>query len=103
MGFMKRGSERLTAMDPGRNGKSEYETFQEKVARVAQLTKALSCAVEELVFVELPLAGNFHNEVRHFEKSLIERALKRSAGSQVKAAEILKLKKTTLHSKIRKY
>jgi DNA-binding protein Fis len=41
--------------------------------------------------------------VRKFEMSLIQRALKHTAGAQNKAASILKLKRSTLNSKIKTY
>ena len=46
---------------------------------------------------------NFDEEVKRFEIYLIERALNRTGGSQLKAAQILNLKHTTLHSKIKRY
>ena len=46
---------------------------------------------------------NFDEEVKRFEIYLIERALNRTGGSQLKAARILNLKHTTLHSKIKRY
>jgi transcriptional regulator with GAF, ATPase, and Fis domain len=46
---------------------------------------------------------NFNEEVKRFEIYLIERALSRTGGSQLRAARILNLKHTTLHSKIKRY
>ena len=46
---------------------------------------------------------DFYAEVRKFEMSLIQRALKHTAGAQNKAAVILKLKRSTLNSKIKTY
>jgi hypothetical protein len=42
-------------------------------------------------------------EVRLFEKGLIENALKLTGGNQTRAARLLGVKLTTLHTKIRKY
>jgi hypothetical protein len=49
----------------------------------------------------LPL--RLSEEVRLFEKGLIENALKLTGGNQTKAARLLGVKLTTLHTKIRKY
>jgi transcriptional regulator with GAF, ATPase, and Fis domain len=46
---------------------------------------------------------NLPEEVRRFEKSLIQRALTRARGSQVQAARCLGLKATTLNAKIKRY
>jgi hypothetical protein len=49
----------------------------------------------------LPL--RLSEEVRLFEKGLIENALKLTGGNQTRAARLLGVKLTTLHTKIRKY
>jgi hypothetical protein len=49
----------------------------------------------------LPL--RLSEEVRLFEKGLIENALKLTGGNQTRAAHLLGVKLTTLHAKIRKY
>jgi DNA-binding NtrC family response regulator len=46
---------------------------------------------------------NLQEEVRRFETSLIERALRRTGGNQVRAARLLGMKVTTLNSKIIRY
>lgn len=46
---------------------------------------------------------NLQDEVKRFERSLLIEALKQSHGVQAKAAEILKVSLTTLHSKIARY
>ena len=46
---------------------------------------------------------NFYDEVRRFEISLIEQALRQTAGSQIRAAALLGLKHTTLNSKIKSF
>jgi len=43
------------------------------------------------------------DEVRRFEVNLIQRALTRTRGSQVKAARVLGLKATTLNAKMKRY
>jgi DNA-binding protein Fis len=53
----------------------------------------------------LDLAGgiDFYDEVTHFETSLIKMALEQTGGNQAKAAELLRIKPTTLNSKIKLY
>jgi transcriptional regulator with GAF, ATPase, and Fis domain len=46
---------------------------------------------------------SFYDEVRRFEIDLIRRALKLTAGSQTRAARLLRLKASTLNSKIKYY
>lgn len=46
---------------------------------------------------------SFYDEVRRFEIDLIRRALKLSAGSQTRAARLLRLNASTLNSKIKYY
>jgi transcriptional regulator with GAF, ATPase, and Fis domain len=46
---------------------------------------------------------NLRDEVRRFEIDLIQRALTRSRGSQVRAARFLGVNPTTLNAKIKRY
>lgn len=46
---------------------------------------------------------DFYDEVRHFEINLIVSALNRTGGNQLRAARLLGLKATTLHSKLKLY
>ena len=48
-------------------------------------------------------AFNLQNEVRHFEAELIRSALIMTGGRQRRAAKLLGMKVTTLHTKIRRY
>ena len=73
---------------------------------LSRLVSQLSAAVETLDEPNIPSIENgldFYAEVRKFEMSLIQRALKYTAGAQNKAAVILKLKRSTLNSKIKTY
>ena len=56
--------------------------------------------LKDLSSVELGI--DFYKEIRSFEITLIQRALK-SGGSLKEAAALLKLRPTTLHMKIRRY
>ena len=71
-----------------------------------RLVAQLAAAVETLEEPTVPSIANgldFYAEVRKFEMSLIQRALKYTGGAQNKAAMILKLKHSTLNSKIKNY
>jgi transcriptional regulator with GAF, ATPase, and Fis domain len=46
---------------------------------------------------------DFYTEVERFEVGLIKRALEETAGNQARAARLLKIKPTTLNSKIKLY
>jgi len=66
----------------------------------------LNKAVEELEdFQTTPLTDQFdyYDEVRRFEISLIRKALRTTSGCQLRAAKLLRLKPTTLNSKIKTY
>lgn len=80
--------------------------FRARVASLIQLADALSSAVRELEFIDLPEIDDeidFYEEVRRFEIALIEKALRRTSGSQTKAAGLLKINTTTLNSKVKLY
>ena len=46
---------------------------------------------------------NFEEKIREFEIELIVNALKQTKGKQIRAARLLRINKTTLNSKIKKY
>ena len=76
------------------------------VEAMREASFALIVAVEALDRIVHPDGGlnvKFHDEVRRFEVSLIERALKHESGSLTKAARLLGLNKSTLHHKIKLY
>ena len=50
-----------------------------------------------------PAAINFETAVNHFERSMLEQALERTAGNKTAAAELLGLKRTTLIMKLRNF
>jgi DNA-binding NtrC family response regulator len=81
-------------------------TLHDGIDSLSRLVTQLSAAVETLDEPTVPSIENgldFYAEVRKFEMSLIQRALKYTAGAQNKAAVILKLKRSTLNSKIKTY
>jgi DNA-binding NtrC family response regulator len=77
-----------------------------RIAAINRLVASLNAAVDELESFQLPPLNetfDFYDEVRRFEVSLIRKALKMTRGSQVRAAELLKLNATTLNTKIKHY
>jgi len=70
------------------------------------MTVTLSKAIEVLERGDheaLDSGTNFYEEVERFEISLIQRALRQTAGNQARAARLLGLNQTTLHGKIKHY
>ena len=61
----------------------------------------LQSTLENEIEYEKPIS--LLNEVQRFEVRMIRCALIRSMGSQIKAAKLLGLKKTTFHAKLRRY
>jgi len=73
---------------------------------LSELLSALTAAAEALEIEQESQAfqdTDFYEAVRSFEISLIQRALRSTAGNQAKAARLLHLKQTTLHGKIKQY
>jgi len=85
---------------------------QEKVANISktktlkQLALKLLLEAQSLNETPAPDVRNgidFYEEVKRFEVDLIQRALSFTRGNQVRAARLLKMKVTTLNSKIKHY
>jgi DNA-binding NtrC family response regulator len=73
---------------------------------VKELTLALLCELKSLETSEPPMLSDridFNGEVRRFEIELIRCALIRTGGHQTRAAQLLGIKLTTLHDKIKRY
>src|SRR5215813_2458110 len=102
--------------------RSEMKEHQSEAAdflkTVHQLNNLVSAFVHQLTAVELVARSSLRvhsgrlkaglgidltREVRRFEINLINLALKRCAGNQLRAARFLSLTPTTLHSKIKRY
>jgi len=86
--------------------KSAEITVKQKLDVLRNTAAALFYEVKSL---NLPMPVKFkekiglNDEVRRFETHLIGHALEQSGGSQVRAAEMLKIKYSTLNSKIKRY
>lgn len=104
-GFTMQINNRLRAVNP--NGQllaPEAESVE--VSRLKELSLALSSAADILEIGghrDIRSGLDFYEEVRRLEITLIKQALICSGGSQVKAAKLLKLRNTTLNSKIKNY
>jgi DNA-binding NtrC family response regulator len=93
-----------------RKKSSGSKVLDNRVERLAAITLDLTMEIESLLSsdtaIRLPsFEGriDFYREVRKFEIFLIKRALKRTAGSQVQASNLLRLDSTTLNKKIKSY
>ena len=78
----------------------------ERIDFLREVTAALLDEVKALTSlknIKLESGTNFEEEVKSFEIYLIERALEKTGGSQIQAAQLLKIKYTTLNSKIKRY
>jgi DNA-binding NtrC family response regulator len=85
-------------------GYKDVEELHAKLATMRELIVSLQGEVENLQMINLPEMDedfDFYREVERYERKLIENALRMCGGSQVKAARLLKMKPTTLNSKMK--
>lgn len=78
----------------------------ERIDFLREVTAALLDEVKTLTSLKTVRVDgyiNFNEEVNKFEIYLIESALERTGGSQMRAAQLLKLKPTTLNAKIKRF
>ncbi|MEO7970667.1 MAG: helix-turn-helix domain-containing protein, partial [bacterium] len=97
-------NDRLELLPP--NGASALNSSRQKITTVKQLAIRLLREVQAIREVEVRSLGegvDFYEEVSRFEIDLIKCALLQTAGHQRQAARLLKLKVTTLNSKIKHY
>jgi PAS domain S-box-containing protein len=94
------------------SGASPAGQLSNRIKILKEVSVALSAAAEVLeqtrnaetpTTFDVEKGIDFNDEVRRFEVNLIERALRESRGNQKKAAQLLNLKHTTLHTKIKRY
>jgi PAS domain S-box-containing protein len=94
------------------SGTSQAGQLSNRIKILKEVSVALSAAAEVLEQTrnaetpstfDVEKGIDFNDEVRRFEVNLIERALRESRGNQKKAAQLLNLKHTTLHTKIKRY
>ena len=65
--------------------------------------KAFTKESTRLQALDLVAGVDFYDEVQRFETGLIKLALEHTGGNQAKAAKLLRIKPTTLNSKIKLY
>lgn len=98
-------SDRLELL-PGNGDSDDLASSRHKITTVKQLIIRLLREVQSIREVEVRSFGagvDFYAEVSRFEIELIKCALLQTAGHQRQAAQLLKLKVTTLNSKIKHY
>jgi transcriptional regulator with PAS, ATPase and Fis domain len=80
--------------------------IQDKVDFLREVAAALLAEVKSLrplKTLDVREGIDFDEEVKRFEIFLIERALEQTGGSQLRAAQLLNVKHTTLNAKIKRY
>ena len=83
---------------------SDPDELHTKLTMIRDLIASLQTELESLQMINLPEMDedfDFYREVERYERNLIQNALRICGGSQVKAARLLKLKPTTLNSKMK--
>lgn len=78
---------------------SKTKTLKQLALRLLLEAQALN----EMPTLDVRSGVDFYEEVKRFEVDLIERALSCTQGNQVRAARLLKMKVTTLNTKIKHY
>ncbi|HEX8891397.1 MAG TPA: helix-turn-helix domain-containing protein [Pyrinomonadaceae bacterium] len=88
------------------DGDDEKAAAISRTKTLKQLALKLLLEAQSLNEAPAPDVRNgidFYEEVKRFEVDLIQRALSFTRGNQVRAARLLKMKVTTLNSKIKHY
>ena len=89
-----------------KSGQAEMADLIESLERLKERVQEIALMIEadeQLRSAELEFGSDFYRSVRQFEIAMIKRALDLAGGSQTKAAKLLKIKVTTLNSKIKRY
>ena len=95
---------RLSQPDDPEPHAEALEGLHSAIHSVTEALQALSLLERGLVFPLIPKGEiDFSKLVRVFEMRLIVTALRHTGGQQKKAAELLNLKPTTLHHKLKLY
>jgi DNA-binding NtrC family response regulator len=90
----------------GAKNAAEQEAAASKTKTLKQLALKLlleAQSITEVSTLDVQSGIDFYEEVKRFEVDLIQRALAFTGGNQVRAARLLKMKVTTLNSKIKHY
>jgi transcriptional regulator with GAF, ATPase, and Fis domain len=99
--------QKMRLLSGGDTGSSQEEVaLGSKIRTLKEIAQVLIRELETLGETH-PTEGkrsiNLQEEVRRFEIDLIQRALRRTGGNQVRASRLLGMKVTTLNSKIIRY
>jgi DNA-binding protein Fis len=98
---------RLARTDQSGNGRvRRLVNLASSLMREAQVLardKAFADESARLQNIDVSKGIDFYDEVKRFETALIKLALDQTAGNQVRAAQLLGLRATTLNSKIKLY
>jgi sigma-54 dependent transcriptional regulator, flagellar regulatory protein len=84
----------------------DVQTLRDKIDDLRKMAMTVVAEVEALgsvKIVDLNSGINIQDEMRDYEKHLIQRALWLTSGNQARAAELLGLRATTLNEKIKRY
>jgi len=96
----------MSSVAPINTTRSEPMSLDSKINSLRQNAFTLIREVRELggiSYRDLTEGINLQEEVRQFEIRLIRQALEETNGNQTSAANLLGLKLTTLHEKIKRY
>lgn len=88
------------------NAEEQTAAASSKTKTLKQLALKLlleAQSLTEVATLDVRSGIDFYEEVKRFEIDLIQRALSFTGGNQVRAAGLLKMKVTTLNSKIKHY
>jgi|ERR1043165_3387433 transcriptional regulator with GAF, ATPase, and Fis domain len=98
---------RLRVVQPvQKSGQTDATDIIESLERLKERAQGMALMIEadeQHKSFELEFGHDFYSSVRLFEIAMIKRALELADGSQTRAAKLLKLKVTTLNSKIKRY
>jgi DNA-binding NtrC family response regulator len=86
-------------MEKSSMGPDKIDVLRDVAAALLDEVKAL----KPLKTVDVGRGINFNEEVTRFEVYLIESALERTGGHQMRAAQLLNLKYTTFHEKLKRF
>lgn len=84
-----------------KNSKGELAQQVEFLGNMASLLLQRVEALSPEIDIMIEEGIDFKNEIKEYETRLIKKALEHTKGNQKKAAQLLNLKVTTLHSKIK--
>lgn len=104
---MYQKSSDIPRLESDRPADAVYTSAMYHEVKRSMLTDLVRVLLNEIESMDQMPSGkrtlDFYEEVKNFERSLIEQALNQSKGNQTKAARMLGMKKSTLNDKIKIY